>query len=107
FKGQVTTSSLNAFGAPTSVNYYVDSAAVAANTPALTIVNSYNSLGQTTSIDDPQDGTVQFGYDSNGRLTSMASPQGTINYKYDPTTGMLLQTSTDSTDITYTYNSLY
>jgi YD repeat-containing protein len=43
-------------------------------------------------------------YDVNGNLVEIASPQGTIDYTYDPATGEKTGVSTANTDIEYGYD---
>ena len=43
-------------------------------------------------------------YDVNGNLIQITSPQGTINYAYDPATGEETEVSTSNTDTQYGYD---
>ena len=42
-------------------------------------------------------------YDVNGNLITIASPQGTAHYAYDPATGRETEVSTSNTDVQYAY----
>ena len=45
-------------------------------------------------------------YDAEGRLVEVHSPQGDVQYAYDPATGRKTEVTTANTDITYAYNEL-
>jgi RHS repeat-associated protein len=58
-----------------------------------------NIVGVTTR-------TTTFGYDLDNNLTSIATPEGTVNYVYDPATDRHTETYTANSDIAYTYDQL-
>jgi YD repeat-containing protein len=45
-------------------------------------------------------------YDQDGRLTRIASPEGTINYKCDSVTGRKIRTWTTNSDLRYSHDEL-
>ena len=48
---------------------------------------TYNADRQLTGIARPDGATLNYSYDSSGRLSSLAIPTATINYNYDSATG--------------------
>jgi len=58
-----------------------------------------------TPIDDTVRVT-EFTYDIDGRVTSVCTPEGTINYEYDQGTGRKTRTFTDDNDTRYTHDKL-
>ena len=55
-------------------------------------------------VDDSLSGVTTSTYDVNGNLVELQSPQGTINYTYDPATGEEIGVSTSNTDTQYSYD---
>jgi len=56
-----------------------------------------------------RDGTIDSGYDVEGRLVSVVSPQGSVYYSYDDASGLKTRMYTDSTtspttDVSYGYD---
>jgi uncharacterized protein RhaS with RHS repeats len=49
-------------------------------------------------------GVTMSTYDVNGNLVELQSPQGTINYTYDPATGEETGVSTGNTSTQYSYD---
>src|SRR5262249_39968215 len=45
-------------------------------------------------------------YDGDARVKQVASPEGTVNYDYDQTTGRHMRTWTNNSDIRYDYDDL-
>ncbi|MHB1524597.1 MAG: putative Ig domain-containing protein, partial [Candidatus Dormibacteria bacterium] len=81
------------------------------STPYDTITDTYgqgnpNSQGSyTDTVSDSLSGaTTSSTYDVNGNLVQITSPQGTINYTYDPATGLETGVSTSNTSIQYGYD---
>jgi YD repeat-containing protein len=78
---------------------------------------SYDSLSRLTSAQNPESGTVSYGYDPNGNLTSRVAPQPnqsnpsvtvTTTYGYDAANRLTSKTYSNSTQnpsITYSYDS--
>lgn len=70
-------------------------------------VTVFNSAGQPIEIRQ-----WSYGYDTDGNLTRIESPEGIINYQYSPITGQKVRTWTGQdwetriTDTTYTYDEL-
>ena len=56
------------------------------------------------TVTDSFSGTTTSEYDVNGNLIQVSSPQGTINYTYDPATGNKIEISTSNTSIQYSYD---
>ncbi len=105
FKGQITATAYDSLGGPISESLYANAAALAAATPATTIVTTYDDLERAISVTDPRSGTIETGYDAAGEVTSLTTPEGTLNYAYDPVTLQLTETSTAFTDVKYTYDT--
>ena len=74
--------------------------------PTETVVYTYDSLGRLKTIDDSANDLTTNTYDAEGRLTQVISPEGTVNYQYDPTTGQRKSTFTDNTQTDYAYDDL-
>ncbi len=69
------------------------------------IVYTYNDDRQPTRIARPDGRNVDFGYDSAGRLETLAIERGTFNYGYDPATGALITiTAPDDGSLFYAYD---
>ena len=64
---------------------------VVAGTGATTY--AYNLDRDLTTVTRPDGQTINYGYDSAGRLSSTTTPSETINYSYDATTGNLSSAS--------------
>ena len=62
--------------------------------------SNYDSEGDyhDTVTDSLASGVTDDEYDVNGNLIQITSPQGTINYAYDPATGEETEVSTSNTD---------
>ena len=66
---------------------------------------NYNAQGDyDDTVTDSLSGTTTSEYDVNGNLIQVTSPQGTINYTYDPATGNEIGISTSNTSIQYSYD---
>jgi RHS repeat-associated protein len=66
---------------------------------------SYNADRDVTKITRPDGQTVDFGYDSAGRLSSTTTPTETIIYSYDAASGNLSSSSVNGGEaLTYGYN---
>jgi RHS repeat-associated protein len=78
-------------------------------TPGETLAYHYDSLGRVDQLTDTQGTTArvtQYTYDQDGRETSVTTPEGTVNYEYDPATGQHTRTYTASNDVHYGYDVL-
>jgi len=78
-------------------------------TPYETVSYAYNVNYDTQgdyhdTVTDSLGGTTDSEYDVNGNLIKITSPQGTINYGYDPATGNKTEDWTTNTDIHYAYD---
>ena len=66
---------------------------------------NYNAQGDyDDTVTDSLSGTTTSEYDVNGNLIQVSSPQGTINYTYDPATGNEIGISSSNTSIQYSYD---
>ena len=78
-------------------------------TPDAVYTFTYDDFGRQSQIEERGGGTsslTTFGYDPDGRLSFVASPEGTIYYEYDPVTGRKDRTFTANSDILYDYDEL-
>jgi RHS repeat-associated protein len=76
---------------------------VVAGTGATTY--TYNLDRDLTTITRPDGQSINYGYDSAGRLSSTTTPSETINYSYDATTGNLSSASISGGEaLAYGYN---
>jgi RHS repeat-associated protein len=72
-----------------------------------TISFTYTATGErATMVDAP--GTTTYTYNNRDRLTSKATPQGTLNYTYDPTGNVLSLRSSNpnGASVNYSYDAL-
>jgi len=66
---------------------------------------AYNTVRQLLRFTRPDGQTVDLGYDSADRLSTLSLPTGQHGYTYDPTTGNLVtNTAPGGTTLTYTYD---
>jgi RHS repeat-associated protein len=67
---------------------------------------TYSSLSRLLTANNPESGTFQFGYDSNGNLTSKTDARNiTTTFTYDALNRATARNYSDSTpDVTYTYD---
>ena len=98
-------------GADVPVGDPCDYATNLPSTPDQTITFTYDQLGRQSQIEENSGGTssprlTTFAYDPDGRLISIASPEGTIYYEYDPVTGRKARTFTANSDVLYNYDEL-
>jgi YD repeat-containing protein len=67
-------------------------------------IYSYNPDRQPMKVTRPDGGTIDYGYDSAGRLKSLTTPTATIEYSYSSATGNLSGASVvGGEDLTYEY----
>ena len=67
---------------------------------------AYNLDRQLTTVTRPDGETINLGYDSGGRLSSLAVPTGAYTYSYTPTTGQLASvTAPDGEGLNYSWNA--
>ncbi len=67
-------------------------------TPDETVDYVYDKLGRLKTTTDSANGPTTNTYDTEGRLTQVISPEGTVNYEYQSTTGRLERTYTGTAD---------
>ena len=107
FTGQVTAFSYDDLGRVVERLFYADANPL---TPvARTYMFTYDELGRQQSI-SRQDGAgspemTSYSYDTDGRLSGVASPQGTIAYYYDRF-GRKTQAVTPGSDTRFIYDHL-
>ena len=107
FNGQKINYAYNTLGRVTQKQEYPQGSTL----PTVTVTYSYNNPdtnndgGFYDTVTTP-DGTTTNFYDVNGNLVKITSPQGTINFTYDPATGSEVAVTTGNTDIRYAYDDL-
>ena len=67
-------------------------------------VYEYNLDKDLTKITRPDGQTLDFGYDTGGRMQTLTFPSGKLGYGYDATTGKLAEITAQDAKLTYTYN---
>lgn len=70
-------------------------------TPAITF--TYNALGQRLTMSDVS-GTTNYAYDLRNRLSSKATPQGTLSYTYDNGSNLKTVRSSNANGVSLDYN---
>jgi YD repeat-containing protein len=88
--------------------YYKSWADYQAGNPSDTVSYAYDILrpdGLHNTVTDSL-GTTDYLYNAENDLIVATTPEGTINYAYDRATGNVTETSTNSTDVTYQYDTL-
>ena len=106
FKTQVTSFVYDTLGRVSEKRLFPSGTALPpAVPPAETVAFTYDDLGRQDTITDTR-GITQFGYDQDGRVIQVASPEGTIAYQYDAVTGRKTRTSTANSDVRYAYDAL-
>jgi len=107
FKGQVTGYLYNNRGLPEYQKYY-DSETDYPDEPNSVVRYTYDNLGRKDKVykDDRQ--VEEYSYDPEGHILSVITPEGTVNYEYDPITGRQKNTNTASgrVDTDYSYDSI-
>jgi len=103
FKGQVTGFEYDQQGRLEYKSYYANQTRYDANDPNEVVEYIYDSLGRKTQVIDSL-GTTTYEYDSEGNLLSVDSPQGVINYEYNPITGRKDVTFTTDTEEQFLYD---
>jgi len=99
FEGRVTAYEDDQYGRLKFKRFYASEADYdsGAGTPGQTVTYGYNDQGELESISDSLNGLITRTYDTDGRITQEASPEGIINHEFDPATGQLVRTFTSST----------
>jgi RHS repeat-associated protein len=83
--------------------------AAGSTTPGETITYHFDSLGRNDTVTDGTGTTTRvtsYAFDLDNRVTSITSPEGTVNYVYDPATGRHTETWTANSDTKYAYDQL-
>ena len=95
FKGQVTDYDYDGRGRLATKSFYAD---IAATAPIDTVTYAYDDYTpegrRETTTDTRNPSTDQRLYDRAGRLTRLDTPQGTIRYEHDPSTGQKVRMAT-------------
>ena len=79
--------------------------AAGATTPGQTNVFIYDANGRLSQTIRPN-GVTAFQYNLDGAVTNITSPEGWINYEYDPAMGYLTRAYTTNSDVRYGYDEL-
>ena len=100
FAGRHTVFTYDTLGRLETKEYFPDAATWnnGTGTPTETVSYTYNSLGGLEDTDDSANGLTNNTYDAQGRLTQVISPEGIVNYEYDPVSGRLERTYTGTAD---------
>ncbi len=106
FKGQVTQFVYDDLGRQVEKRLGASVVDADAGIFEVVITTSYDELGRQETINDPRHGLTTFTYDDDSQITQIASPEGVINYQYDPATDRQTRVFTDFTDVRYTYDEL-
>ncbi len=105
FKGQVTEYVYDQLSRVSQTWLFTSVDQADAGAPIATTTTLYDSANRPTVIVDVR-GVNGIGYDEQGNVTLEVTPEGTIQYEYDPTTSQLVRTFTDRTDVQYGYDQL-
>jgi len=106
FDGHVTAFAYDSIGRVKTKQYFVSVADYNAGTVAdqtTYAYDQYDASGKHDTVTDAS-GTTDSLYDDRGRLIQVTSPQGTIQYAYDPATDRLIDTKTSNSEIQYGYD---
>ena len=101
FNGTVTQ-----FGYDT-VNRLLTRTSSAANAAASSVAFTYTLSGQRATMTDAS-GVTTYGYDSRDRLTTKATPQGTLGYSYDAVSNVtsIASSNANGTSVAYGHDEL-
>jgi RHS repeat-associated protein len=105
FDGQKTVYHYDSLDRVDTTTYY----AAGATTPGETISYQFDSLGRLAQVTDTQGSNQRvtlYGYDAENDITSIATPEGTVSYVFDPATDEHTSTATINTDTQYSYDAL-
>jgi RHS repeat-associated protein len=74
------------------------------------VAYTYDAFGRTDKVTETKTGQLtrvtDTDYDTEGRTTRVTSPEGVIEYAYDPLTGRQTKVWTDKTEVQYGYDTL-
>ncbi len=65
---------------------------------------NFDNLGRMTARQDPLGKSITFTYNSQDRITSSGSPEGTVQFTYDPAGNLLRRLYSDKTEMNYVYD---
>jgi RHS repeat-associated protein len=74
-----------------------------------TVGSTYDPFGRPATVTETKGSTVRVTstvYDAKGEVTRVNSPEGVVNYAYDPVTGRQTKMWTDQTEVDYAYDVL-
>ena len=106
-KGQVTAHAYDSLGRVSDTRYFASEAAYQANQPTETVAYDYDlfdAQGVRHNTVTDASGVTDTAYDLEGRIVSIVSPEGTVNYEYSPQSGRVTRVHTSQTDIRYDYD---
>ena len=101
FKGQTNEFVYDSIGRLATNQFY----AIGSGTPNVAAAYTYDSEDRTKQIFESR-GTNAFTYDNQGHVLQVASPEGAVNYEYEPIEGRRVRTYTANSDIRYGYDLL-
>src|SRR5438445_13030969 len=105
FKGQQEVFHYDSLGRNDTKTFYP----AGSQTPGETVVYHFDTLGREEQVTDTINATqriTQYGFDAESRINSITTPEGTVNYVFDPATGFHTRTYTTNSDITYAPDAL-
>lgn len=65
---------------------------------------TYDSDGRVTTSTDPLNRATNYSFDNRSRVSSIQLPLGSVSFSYDPTGNLLTRSYSDGTTINYTYD---
>jgi len=101
FKGQTNEFLYDSTGRLGTNRFYAAGSGVATNA----VTYAYDSEDRTKQIFEPH-GMNAFTYDNQGHVLQIASPEGAVNYEYEPIEGRRIRTYTANSDLRYAYDEL-
>ena len=101
FDGQVTTFTYDPLGRLSAKSFF----AAGSNVPSATVAYGYDALARLTNEIDAR-GVSQYTYDTDGKVLMIVTPEGTIQYGYDPATDRRIRTWTTNSDLRYAYDTV-
>lgn len=102
FENQEAEFVYDALGRAKTKNLYADGS----GSPDVIIRMAYDNDGRQLSILDPRHGTTQWVYDDRGRVETITTPEGSINYDHDAVTNQKTDTWTANSHTEYDYDDL-
>ena len=105
FKGQNEVLHYDSLGRVDTKTFY----AAGSSTPGETLGYQFDGLDRLSQVNDTLGSSTritQYGHDLDNRITSLTTPEGTINYVFDQATGFHTRTYSANSDITYTQDAL-